>query len=103
MPAANIASTVRCNRVRSPIFNKHFGHASVSGRSRFAIPAASITPIIFNLSFLIFNLHQRHTDGYPDDFAYTADDADKDAQGSRESQGGNTQYEATFLHTNLHG
>ena len=46
MPAATMASTVRCNKHLLPTRSRHLGRSSVSGRRREAMPAASITAII---------------------------------------------------------
>ena len=46
MPLAIRASIERCNKQRSPIFNKHLGVFAVSGRRREAMPAARINAFI---------------------------------------------------------
>ena len=45
------------------------------------------------------NFHKKHTDENPDDFTHSADDADKDAEGSRKAEGSDGEYEASLLNT----
>ena len=47
-------------------------------------------------------LHQEDANGYPDDFADAADDADEDAEGGGKAEGGDGDDETALLHTELH-
>ena len=47
--------------------------------------------------------YELRSDGYPDDFPHSADDAYKNAQGGGEAKDGGGYYKASFLNTQLHG
>ena len=57
---------------------------------------------VFSEAKLIFDLHQCNADDDPDDFTDTADDADEDAKGGRETEGSDGKDETTLLDTQLH-
>ncbi len=50
------------------------------------------------LGLFLINLHQEKAHNDPDDFAHTADDADEDAKGCRESKGCYGEDKVTLLH-----
>ena len=48
-------------------------------------------------------LHEGDADNDPDDLTDSADDADEDAKGCGETEGGDGEHETTLLDTQLHG
>lgn len=60
--------------------------------------------VLWFFSFLVpLHLHEYYADKDPDDLTDAADDADEDAEGGRETEGGDGEDEAAFLHAELHG
>lgn len=60
--------------------------------------------VLWFFSFLVpLHLHEYYADKDPDDLTDAADDADEDAEGGGETEDGDGEYEAAFLHAELHG
>lgn len=51
----------------------------------------------------LLQLHQQNADDDPDNLADAADDADEDAEGGGEAEGGDGEHETALLHAELHG